>query len=141
MESQTYTQLVAKTSNSAVRRRRPIISLTPLVDVVFILLVFFMLASSFTDQRAVRLLTPVTGEATTTKNTVLVRVKRNGSLDLNGEPLSIPQLQAKAAQFIQTVGERQFLVQPDRGVDIQRVIVVFDALYATGVEDISLIRK
>ena len=141
MESQTYTQLVAKTSNSAVRRRRPLISLTPLVDVVFILLVFFMLASSFTDQRAVRLLTPATGEATTTNKTVLVRVKRNGGLDLNGEPLSITQLQAKAAQFIQTVGERQFLVQPDRGVDIQRVIVVFDALYATGVEDISLIRK
>ncbi|OOC09384.1 ExbD/TolR family protein, partial [Thioalkalivibrio halophilus] len=36
-------------------RRRNLISLTPLIDVVFILLVFFMLASSFLDWRAVEL--------------------------------------------------------------------------------------
>lgn len=36
-------------------RRRPSINLTPLVDVVFILLVFFMLAFSFMEWRAIDL--------------------------------------------------------------------------------------
>ncbi len=141
MESQTYTQILSKTSNNSIRRRRPLISLTPLVDVVFILLVFFMLASSFSDQRAVGLTTPAIGAPTTNSKTVLLRVKRNGGLDLNGEPITVNQLQARAAQFIQTVGERQFLVQPDTGVALQQVVMVLDALYATGVQDISLIRK
>jgi biopolymer transport protein ExbD len=141
MESQTYTQILAKASNNSIRRRRPLISLTPLVDVVFILLVFFMLASSFSDQRAIGLMTPAIGESASTSKTVLLRVQRDGGLDLNGEPLTVNQLQARAAQFIQTVGERQFLVQPDKGVELQWVVVVLDALYATGVQDISLIRK
>ncbi len=141
MESQTYTQILAKASNNSIRHRRPLVSLTPLVDVVFILLVFFMLASSFSDQRAVGLMTPAIAESARTSKTVLLRVKRNGSLDLNGEPITVNQLQARAAQFIQTVGERQFLVQPDKGVALQRVVVVLDALYATGVQDISLVRK
>lgn len=141
MESQTYTQILTKASNNSIRRRRPLVSLTPLVDVVFILLVFFMLASSFSDQRAVGLMTPAIGESARTLKIVLLRVKRDGGLDLNGEPITVNQLQARAAQFIQTVGERQFLVQPDEGVALQRVVVVLDALYATGVQDISLIRK
>ena len=40
------------------RRRRSPISLTPLIDVVFILLVFFMLASSFLDWRSITLAAP-----------------------------------------------------------------------------------
>ncbi len=141
MESPTYTQLLVRASNSAIRRRRPLVSLTPLVDVVFILLIFFMLASSFSDQRAVALMTPAAGETAGNSKTVLVRLKRNGSLDLNGEPITMNQLQARAAGFIQTVGERQFLVQPDKGVALQRVVAVLDALYATGIQEISLIKK
>ena len=40
------------------RRRRPLISLTPLIDVVFILLVFFMLTSTFLDWRPIELNAP-----------------------------------------------------------------------------------
>src|SRR3546814_1065083 len=39
-------------------RRRASISLTPLIDVVFILLIFFMLASSFLDERAIEIDSP-----------------------------------------------------------------------------------
>jgi len=48
------------TLNNALKakRRRLPISLTPLIDVVFILLVFFMLASSFEKHRAVELIAP-----------------------------------------------------------------------------------
>src|SRR3546814_13707697 len=39
-------------------RRRASISLTPLIDVVFILLIFFMLATSFVDDRAIEVGAP-----------------------------------------------------------------------------------
>ncbi|HAD24347.1 MAG TPA: biopolymer transporter ExbD [Alphaproteobacteria bacterium] len=43
------------------RARRPLISLTPLIDVVFILLVFFMLASSFLQWRVIDINVPGSG--------------------------------------------------------------------------------
>ena len=48
---------------AAAQKKRPLISLTPLIDVVFILLVFFMLASSFLDWRSIDLSTPAAAEA------------------------------------------------------------------------------
>lgn len=42
-------------------RRKMVISLTPLIDIVFILVIFFMLASSFTRTHAVDMATPITG--------------------------------------------------------------------------------
>ncbi|MFK8076305.1 MAG: ExbD/TolR family protein [Granulosicoccus sp.] len=42
--------------NLATKRRRSVISLTPLIDVVFILLLFFMLASNFSQERSLSLI-------------------------------------------------------------------------------------
>ena len=61
---------------------RRMISLTPLIDVVFILLVFFMLASSFTDWRAITLDTPPAATRSgSSEGALLVRVGQDG-LDL-----------------------------------------------------------
>ena len=51
-------------------RRRPLISLTPLIDVVFILLVFFMLASSFLDWRSIDLNAPAQAAAMANNRTL-----------------------------------------------------------------------
>ena len=54
-------------------RRRNLISLTPLIDVVFILLVFFMLASSFLDWRSITLDPPKqTGGSPSLEQAVLI---------------------------------------------------------------------
>lgn len=50
------------------RSRRKGISLTPLIDIVFILLTFFMLTSTFTRWKAVALRFPVAGPDVDPKN-------------------------------------------------------------------------
>ena len=54
-------QRLADSFGQRASRRRALIGLTPLIDVVFILLVFFMLASSFLDWRAIDLTAPARG--------------------------------------------------------------------------------
>ena len=57
-------------------RKRPLVSLTPLIDVVFILLVFFMLATSFLDWRAIDLDAPVQAAAgNAADNALLVEIR------------------------------------------------------------------
>jgi len=87
-------RLEGSQADATARSRRPLVSLTPLIDVVFILLVFFMLASSFSTEQVIDMLTPADTQSSPEgpAGAALVRVAPDGSLDLNGEPLSRPEL-------------------------------------------------
>jgi biopolymer transport protein ExbD len=72
------------------------ISLTPLIDVVFLLLVFFMLASTFLKFNYLPLTAGGEGAgAPSPGETVIVRVQPGGALDVNGEPVSAKALPAR----------------------------------------------
>ena len=112
-------------ATSALRRpkaRRALISLTPLIDVVFILLVFFMLASSFLDWRSIDLNTPAQAAAGSSMEGALLIDLRTDGLRLAGRRLSLDALDALA------------------GVTLQRAVRVLDRLSAAGVTDLSLVR-
>ena len=74
MASATYSLLTRNSLSDARRRRRSLISLTPLIDVVFILLIFFMLASSFSTEEAIELSMPGSGAAEGALPGSLVRI-------------------------------------------------------------------
>lgn len=122
------------------RARRPLISLTPLIDVVFILLVFFMLASSFSSEHVIEMLTPVTAESTGEgeAGAALVRVKPDGAVDLNGEPVPRSELAQRVAAWSVSEQPRRYLVQPGPGVTTQQVVAVVDLLKSSGAANVSL---
>ena len=123
------------------QRRRAAISLTPLIDVVFILLVFFMLASSFLDWRAIALDAPGrAGGGPAMEGALLVEVRRDG-LRLSGEPVSLQSLEARAATAVAERAGQKVLVRPDEGVPLQQTVRVLDRLTAAGVTQLSLIRR
>src|SRR5690606_41796487 len=79
---------------------RAIVSLTPLIDVVFILLVFFMLASSYLDWRTIDLAAPVTtGAGGGVAGAVLVEIQR-GRIRLSGESLALDELVARIGALV-----------------------------------------
>tara|TARA_B100000513_G_scaffold148416_1_gene69078 strand:+ start:433 stop:768 length:336 start_codon:yes stop_codon:yes gene_type:complete len=109
--------------------------------VVFILLVFFMLASSFLDWRSITLDPPKqTGGSPSLEQAVLIEVREDG-LRLGGEVMALDSVAARAAALLQKKPDRPVLVRPDDGVPVQDVVVVLDALTAGGVTNLSLIRK
>ncbi|HSH44120.1 MAG TPA: biopolymer transporter ExbD [Arenicellales bacterium] len=121
-------------------RRRPLISLTPLIDVVFILLVFFMLASSFMDWRAIELSTPgEAGAAPQTEGALLVEVHAGG-LRLSGVPLDADRLADRISARLASTPDQRVLVKPAPGVSMQRAVDVLDELAVAGVSRLSLIR-
>ena len=122
-------------------RPRQLISLTPLIDVVFILLVFFMLASSFQSMRAVEIDTPG-GTATTTsmEGAVLVRLLSDGTLDLNGTAIKPASLTDRVETWLTRNPGQRFLVQAEPGVPSQRVVTMFDRLAEAGTANVGLSR-
>ena len=122
-------------------RKRPLISLTPLIDVVFILLIFFMLASSFLDWRAIDLDAPLqaSGAAASTEGALLIEIKPDG-LRLAAEPVALDALAGRVGERLAVKPDRRVLIKPSEGVPLQRTVDVLDRLKAIGVADMSLIR-
>ena len=122
-------------------RRRTLISLTPLIDVVFILLVFFMLASSFQEWRAIELVTPSRARAPGAPmvGALLVEVRPDG-LRLSAEPVSLEALVDRVGRRVTGQPDLRVLVKPAHGVALQETVRVLDALATTGVTGLSLIR-
>ena len=123
-------------------RRRPLIGLTPLIDVVFILLVFFMLASSFVDWRAIELTAPADGEASTVgavEGALLVEVRPDG-LRFAGEFLPIDAIAERVNARLAAAPDTPVLVKPAGGVNLQQTVNVLDRLTEAGAANLSLIR-
>ena len=133
-----------KDLNEAARKRRSMVILTPLVDVVFILLIFFMLASSFSDYRVIGLLTPAgTKQAVGSDepSAVLIRVSRDGSLDFSGKKMTGTQVAQEIASRSGKGDPLTYLVQPGAEVSLQQVINIVDLLKSSGARNVSLTRR
>lgn len=119
-------------------RPKNLISLTPLIDVVFILLVFFMLASSFADWRGLDLAlpTPLTTEASLDA-ALLVEVEAE-ALSIDGQILDEDQYRAALATLLRETPERRVVLRPVNGASLQRLVAVLDASTAAGVSGVAL---
>ena len=125
--------------NSTRQRRRAFISLTPLIDVVFILLVFFMLASSFLDWRAISLSAPGRAVAGASMEGVMLIEIRPEGLRLSGEPISLETLGPHVAKRVSGRPDQRVLVRPEPGISPQQAVQVLDRLAGAGVTRMALI--
>lgn len=118
-----------------------LITLTPLIDVVFILLVFFMLASSFLDWRAVDLrLTGASSGGPSATSVMLVVLRPDGSLTLDGEPATQDAVLARTREKVDGDEPFSIVVRPEDKVELQQMVGLIDVLKAAGAVDIALSR-
>lgn len=121
-------------------RRRALISLTPLIDVVFILLVFFMLASSYLDWRAIDLKASAkAATGSSAEGALLVEIRADG-LRLAAEELSLDALARRISARLKVKPNQRVLIKPADGVSVQSTVDVLDRLKAAGVANMSLMR-
>lgn len=124
-------------ANSA-RPRRALVSLTPLIDVVFILLVFFMLASSFSNWRSIELDAPLrAGGSSTSDKALVIEVSKDG-LRLAGVAVESDRLAARVKEQVERQPALKVLIRLAEGVALQEAIAVLDRLTAAGIENLSL---
>lgn len=122
-------------------RSRSLISLTPLIDVVFILLLFFMLASSFVDLNTIVLDAPTAGAAPSSDTGALLIEVRLDGVRFAGRYMPLEELTAMVAQRLGENPDRRVLVQPGAGVNLQRTVRVLDRLSGIGATHLSLMQS
>ncbi|RFA24657.1 hypothetical protein CAI21_20800 [Alkalilimnicola ehrlichii] len=120
-------------------RRRNLISLTPLIDVVFILLVFFMLASSFLDWRGISLnMPPVSEVGRVHDGSLELRLGVDGSVSLDGEAVSRDAALRRVGAAVSTEPDRLVIVRPEGEVRLQTMVEWLEALSGAGATNVSL---
>ena len=122
--------------------RRQLISLTPLIDVVFILLVFFMLTASAPQWETILLGDPVrAGDGNTPPAALLIRLDRDGNLILDWRRVERSDLPKLLEAARRAAPDRPIVLQPERGVPMQEIVDLMDALSGLPAGSISLMRS
>lgn len=123
-----------------VPRRRPSgIRLTPLIDVVFILLVFFMLASSFLDWRAFDLaLPPADATPDPEVQPIVIEVGPDGGHIVAGEDVAAQRLAARVGALQEDGPERPVVIRAADGAPVNATVSTLDRLRAGGIDAVSL---
>jgi biopolymer transport protein ExbD len=121
-------------------RRTTRISLTPLIDVVFLLLVFFMLASTFARLHYLPLDSSGPGAAATDAGqSVLVRVGAGGAVDINGEPVAASDLARRLDDFARR-GTKRAIVRVQPGARTEDLVRVLEQARRSTLENLAVVR-
>ncbi len=123
------------------RPRRPL-TLTPLIDVIFLLLIFFMLATTFLDTRRVDVSLPrIDGGLGGIGGAFMISIRSTRQIILNGETVSMDQLEARVRARLRQNPEQVIQVFPDNRVRLQRIMDVLDRIAAAGGRAVTLERQ
>lgn len=117
-------------------RRRP--SLTPMIDVVFLLLVFFMLASRFGAEGGLKLSAAIPGQGAAWSGPPrLVDVGPAGEIHLNGVALAPGSLVAALAPLLASPDD-PVVLRARGGASLQDLVTTADRLRAAGIRQLIL---
>jgi biopolymer transport protein ExbD len=125
------------------RRETPEINLTPLIDVVFLLLIFFMVTTTFRDEGRLRLQLPeADAEPVPAEEIELVEVMvdRAGRFYVNAQMVNGTDLETLKQALIGAVGaERELpvLIKADAKAEHQAVMQVLDAAGQLGLSQVA----
>ena len=120
--------------------RKARIEMLPLIDIVFLLLVFFIYAMlSMAVHRALPVTLPTSTTAKIDKHSVLsVTVKSDGSIYLDKEPVPVQRLAAVLRAKAKGSEETSVLLFADRSLPYQDLFEVLDQIRMAGLNRISL---
>jgi biopolymer transport protein TolR len=123
-------------------RRRGIvaeINVTPLVDIMLVLLIIFMLTAHIIAKQAIEVDLPRAAQSTATQPTSLaITLTRDGSLFLGDAPITVEPLRAAIRAAIAKDPKTQVMIIGDKAVSHGRVVWVLDTIKSLGVVSFAI---
>ena len=124
-------------------KKKPRIEIIPMIDTMFFLLVFFMIATlSMTIQHGMPISLP-TAESSTDKivEHVSLTLTREGALYYNKEAITLQKLEMRLRDLQQSSSDHSLLINADEQVPHGQVIKVMDLIRLSGITRMSIATK
>ena len=121
------------------KSNRTKIILTPMIDVLFIILIFFMLVSNFNLNRGISLQSGSSSEASLSRHTLAVVDLNEIRISLNGVEVERNFLVQKLHKLSKNNDEIQIFLRPSGEFSVQNIINLIDELTAEGLSNIYIL--
>ncbi len=115
------------------------INITPMLDVVFIMLIFFIVTTSFVKETGIEVIRPdaETGELKQRGN-ILVGVRKNGEVWINKANIELPAVRNTIERLKSENPEGEIVIVADEAANSEVVINVMDQLAQAGILNVSI---
>ncbi|MEW8142208.1 MAG: biopolymer transporter ExbD, partial [Candidatus Thiodiazotropha endolucinida] len=120
------------------RRSSQVLNLTPLIDIVFLLLVFFMLTAHFIEDEAIDIQLPVaeSSQPSVDDDTVEVALLPNGELLVDGRAATLDNLEDTLRGALHAPNKRYVRLKGDQAAAFGAGVKVIDAARSAGAESL-----
>ena len=115
------------------------INLTPMLDVVFIMLIFFIVTATFIKQAGIEVLRPgaLTAEQKPTVS-VLIAISESGDIWIDKKKVDASAVRAHIERLHAENPKGGLVVQADRGAKTEKVMAVLSAARAAGLTEVAI---
>lgn len=115
------------------------VDMSPLIDMVFILLIFFMVSSTFVKDMKLDLERPGASSASRASSKVIrVYIDNLGDSYIDGQPIKTWAIQSKLRELLRASTEKSVLVITDNGIPVEKLIDVVDQCRLSGASDVAV---
>ena len=107
----------------------PNFNMSSMTDIVFLLLIFFMLTSTLVSPNALKLLLPNSKSKTLEKQTISVSINKDLDFYINENQVIENNLESELKEVLSNQKEPAIILHADKTVDIEHVVKVIDIAY------------
>ena len=134
---------MARVTLSRRQRRKPAeLNMSPLIDMIFILLIFFVVTTSFVREAGVDVQRPIAQTAETKDSTnIVLAITADNLVVVEGKPIDVRSVQSYMERFLMQNPNGSVVLAADRNSRSGLVIQVLDACRLAGVKNLSVAAK
>ena len=107
----------------------PNFNMSSMTDIVFLLLIFFMLTSTLVSPNALKLLLPNSKSKTLEKQTISISIDKNINFYIDENQVDINELERRLINILSSEKEPAIILYSDKSVEIEHVVKVMDKAY------------
>ena len=119
------------------------INVAPLIDIVFLLLIFFMLTSEFTDFKTIDMISPNQSSTNIQNNNlpIIINLSENGLIEIDKIEIKLEDLSETIQMKLLNSNNKKIVISTLNKTKINNLIIVVDTIRSLGIENIALITK
>jgi len=113
------------------------INIIPLIDIIFLMLVFFMLATNFNEKRELDFsIEKKIGESSELEKTIIINIKNNKFL-YNNKILGEKNLEQDLLKIWKSSNSKNFVILNDKSSKIEKLIKILDILKVNKIKNVT----